>query len=170
VKDSINDTQFYGFKFEGGVNNSYVFKTDYDIRYEIKFVPSGYLWESEPFFKDYTFEFIIAVLENNTGKKPPLDKKIPITLQLICEDFFQNNKNTAVYICDSSDNKQAIRFRKFNDWFVLMKNRAYVKMDMTIPDENEVYIYTSLIMRADNPYMDSIMIEFKHIMDEPPQK
>ncbi|MDZ7898525.1 MAG: DUF6169 family protein [Arcicella sp.] len=95
---------------------------------------------------------------------------MPTTLKLIFEDFFKTNKNIAVYICDSSDNKQAIRFRKFNDWFILMKNRGYVKMDMQIPDEKEICIYTSLIMRSDNPYMDSSMIEFKYLMDEPPQK
>lgn len=37
-------------------------------------------------------------------------------------------------------------------------------MDMNIEDEKEGTIYTSLIMRADNPYMDKVMIEFKNIM------
>lgn len=170
MTDHLKEIEVYSFEFEGGVNNSYIFKTDHEIRYEIKFVPSGYLWESNPFFKDDTYEFIIAVLEDNTGKRRPLDKKIPKTLRLIFEDFFQSNKNIAIYICDSSDNKQAIRFRKFNDWFILLKNRTYVKMDLQIPDENEVYIYTSLIMRGDNPNMSSIMIEFKTIMDSPSNK
>jgi hypothetical protein len=39
-----------------------------------------------------------------------------------------------------------------------------MKLDMTIRDVKEVYIYTSLIMRTDNPYMDKVMIEFKEIM------
>jgi hypothetical protein len=164
MNNDLKEIGSYSFEFEGGKNNSYVFKTDNEIRYEIKFVPSGYLWESNPFFKDYTFEFIIAILENNTGKNPPLDKKMPETLRLIFEDFFQNNKNIAIYICESSDNKQAVRFRKFNDWFVLLKNRAYVKMDMQIADEKEVYIYTSLIMRADNPNSGEIMVEFNKII------
>ena len=160
----------YPFRFIGGKSNSYLFDSDSGVTYEIKFVPSGYLWETAPFFKDYTFEFIIAILEKNTGKNPPLDKRIPITIGLIFEDFFQNDKNIAIYICDSSDNKQAIRFRKFNDWFVSLKNRAYVKMDLQIPDEKEVYIYTSLIMRGDNPNLSSIMIEFKAITDSPTEK
>ena len=37
-------------------------------------------------------------------------------------------------------------------------------MDMNIEDKEEGIIYTSLIMRADNPYMDKVMIEFKNIM------
>ncbi|MDZ7898526.1 MAG: hypothetical protein U5N85_10950 [Arcicella sp.] len=35
--------EFYKHQFVGGVNNSYVFDTDFDITYEIKFVPLGYL-------------------------------------------------------------------------------------------------------------------------------
>jgi hypothetical protein len=37
-------------------------------------------------------------------------------------------------------------------------------MDLNIEDEQEGTIYTSLIMRADNPYMDKVMIEFKNII------
>ena len=32
----------YDFEFKGGKNNSYVFETNYDITYEVKFKPSSY--------------------------------------------------------------------------------------------------------------------------------
>ncbi len=159
MTDYLKEFEVYSFEFEGGVNNSYIFKTDYEIRYEIKFVPSGYIWESDPFFKDFTFEFIIAILENNTGKNPPLDKKIPDTIALIFKDFFTNKRNIVVYICDSSDNKQAIRFRKFNTWFHHYKGMNFMKLDLPIP-ENDETIFTSLIMRLDNPNKGIIMVEF----------
>lgn len=159
MTDYLKEFEVYSFEFEGGVNNSYIFKTDYEIRYEIKFVPSGYIWETDPFFKDFTFEFIIAILENNTGKNPPLDKKIPDTIALIFKDFFTNKRNIVVYICDSSDNKQAIRFRKFNTWFHHYKGMNFMKLDLPIP-ENDETIFTSLIMRLDNPNKGIIMVEF----------
>ncbi len=154
----------YDFRLVGSDNNIFLFETDAGVTYEVKFVPSGYLWESNPNYADYTHEFVVAVLENNTGKTPPLDKKIPDTIALIFKEFFRENKNIVVYICDSSDNKQAIRFRKFNTWFHHHKGIDFMKLDMTIRDVKEVYIYTSLIMRTDNPYMDKVMIEFKEIM------
>ncbi len=151
----------YTFQFLGGQNNTYVFDTDFDITYEIKFVPSGYIWEpSTPFFKDNTYEFIIAILENNTGKNPPLDKKLPDTIALIFKDFFTDKRNLVVYICDSSDNKQAIRFRKFNTWFHQFKGMNFMKLDLPIPEAKGTTIFTSLIMRLDNPNKGTIMVEF----------
>jgi hypothetical protein len=159
----------YDFRFVSGANNSYLFDTDYGIGYEIKFVPSGYLWESNPHFKDFTFDFVIAVVVNNTGKTPPLDKRLPDTVSVIFNDFFRDKRNMAVYICDSSDNKQAIRFRKFNNWFNLFKGIRFMKIDMTIQDVKEIVIYTSLIMRMDNPNKDEISLEFYKISEESEQ-
>lgn len=163
-ENSFDLSGAYDFDFEGGENNIYLFETDSNIRYQVKFVPSGYLWESNPFYADYTHEFAFFPLENNTGKSPPLDKKVPLTIALIFKDFFRENKNIVVYICDSSDSKQAVRFRKFNTWFNYFKGISFLKMDMNIEDKQEGTIYTSLIMRADNPYLDKVMIEFKNIM------
>ena len=163
-ENTLDLSDAYDFNFEGGDNNVYLFETDSNIRYQVKFVPSGYLWESNPFYADYTHEFAFFPIENNTGKNPPLDKKIPPTIALIFKDFFRENKNIVVYICDSSDSKQAVRFRKFNTWFNFYKGISFLKMDMNIEDKEEGTIYTSLIMRADNPYMDKVMIEFKNIM------
>lgn len=154
----------YEFRFIGEKNNRYLFDTDGGITYEVKFVPSGYLWESNPFYADYTHEFAFFPLENNTGKNPPLDKKVPLTIALIFNDFFRENKNIVVYICDSSDSKQAVRFRKFNTWFNYLKGISFLKMDMTVEDKQEGTIYTSLVMRADNPCMDKVLIEFKNII------
>ena len=81
--------EFYEYRFAGGKNNSYIFDTDNKITYEIKFVPSGYLFEEGHPARDFTYEYIISVLENNTGKTPPLDKKIPLTLALIFQDFLK---------------------------------------------------------------------------------
>lgn len=142
---------FYEYKFSGGKNNIHAFETQNEILYEVKFVPSGYIFEEGHPAKDFTYEFIIGVVENNTGRNPPLDKKIPHNIALIFQDFFQENRNVGVYICDSSDDKQAFRFRKFNIWFNLFKGIAYYKFDATFADKDDSVIYTSLIMRLDNP-------------------
>jgi hypothetical protein len=158
-------SDYYKFQFIGGQNNTYIFETDFEITYEIKFVPSGYIWEPAiPFFKDNTFEFIIAVIEKS--KNPPLDKKIPDTIALIFKDFFTDKRNLVVYICDSSDNKQAIRFRKFNTWFHQFKGMNFMKLDLPIPEAKGTTIYTSLIMRLDNPNKGTIMVEFDKLASD----
>ena len=158
--------EFYEYRFAGGKNNSYIFDTDNKITYEIKFVPSGYLFEEGHPARDFTYEYIISVLENNTGKTPPLDKKIPLTLALIFQDFFEENRNVGVYICDSSDDKQAIRFRKFNIWFYHFKGTLFNKIDFPIKDKDGVFIYTSLIMRTDNPNYKVVVDGYLQITEE----
>jgi len=122
------------------------------------------LRELNPFYADFTHQFAFFPLENNTGKNPPLDKKVALTIALIFNDFFPENKNIVVYICDSSDSKPAVRFRKLNTWFNFLKGISFLKMDMSVEDKQKGTIYTSLIMRADNPYLDKVMIEFKNII------
>jgi hypothetical protein len=162
--------EFYDYKFLGGKNNIYAFETDNEISYEVKFVPSGYIFEEEHPARDFTYEFVIGVVENNTGKNPPLDKKIPHTIALIFQDFFQENRNVGVYICDSSDDKQAFRFRKFNIWFNLFKGTAYYKFDATFPDKDGAVIYTSLIMRLDNPNYKVVVDGYIQITQDTDQK
>lgn len=155
----IPNTEPYPIKFEGGKNNNYLFNTDFNITYEVKFVPSGYIRETAFFFKDYTFEFIIAILENNTGKNPPLDKKIPDTIEFIFKDFFTDKRNIVGYICDSSDNKQSISFSKFNGLFHHYRGMNFIKLDLPIPEKKPT-IFTSLIMRLDNPNKGTVIVEF----------
>jgi Family of unknown function (DUF6169) len=142
----------YKYRFLGGKNNVYAFETDNQISYEVKFVPSGYIFEKGHPAYDYTFEFVISVVENNTGKNPPLDRKLP---------------HTTVYICDSSDDKQAFRFRKFNNWFELFKGTAYRKFDAFFVDNDGTDIYTSLIMRMDNPNYKVIVDGYIQITEDP---
>ena len=73
-ENNLDLSDAYDFDFIGGQNNVYLFETDNNFRYEVKFVPSGYLWESKPFYADYTHEFAFFPIENNTGKNPQLDK------------------------------------------------------------------------------------------------
>lgn len=74
-ENSFDLSDAYDFDFKGGDNNAYLFETDSGIRYQVKFVPSGYLWESNPSYADHTHEFAFFPLENNTDKIHHLIKK-----------------------------------------------------------------------------------------------
>ena len=166
MSENTVSRESYSFEFSGGKNNSFIFRTDFGLQYEIKFVPSGYIFPEGHPAQDYTYEFVIGVLENNTGKNPPLDKKIPQTIALIFKEFFQEHRNVGVYICDSSDNKQAFRFRKFNTWFHFFKGLTYHKIDSSFKDKDDVVIYTSLIMRTDNPNYQAVIDGYFYITQE----
>jgi len=50
----------YEFDFLGGKNNGYLFTVQRGTTYEVKFKPSGYLFDSAQPFVDSVFEYGIA--------------------------------------------------------------------------------------------------------------
>ena len=83
----------YKFFNVGGNDNSYIFETDNHLIYDIKFRPSSYLFEKtpKPYINDLVFEFIIELVYKPANLKPPLDKKISLTVAHIFHDFFNKN-------------------------------------------------------------------------------
>lgn len=108
----------YKYDFIGGLNNSYVFETYKGIIYEIKFKPSTYINLFSKEVSEFIFEFVIKVAVNETGKNPTLDKLVSETIAEIFKEFLLKHKNNiALYICDSSDGRQDLRKRKFDEWY-----------------------------------------------------
>lgn len=85
-------TILYDFEFVGGANNSYSFVTSDKVRYEIRFVPSAYMFEDyrEPYIDGY--EMIIIVADNPTGRKLPSDPRTAPTISTIFYDFFTEHQ------------------------------------------------------------------------------
>ena len=59
----------YKFVWVGGEFNTYAFVTDDAIGYEIKFVPSAYLFEDYVEYHVDAYEMVIAVANNPMGKR-----------------------------------------------------------------------------------------------------
>jgi Family of unknown function (DUF6169) len=102
----------YEYFFEGGLNNTYVFETNSNILYGVKFKPSEYII-SDKSYSNSIYEMIIEVLDIPNEKRLYPDKIIPPTIAIIIKDFFLKiHQPILMYICDSSDNKQLVRHRK----------------------------------------------------------
>ncbi|MGV3461705.1 MAG: DUF6169 family protein [Flavobacterium sp.] len=150
----------YPFLFIGGVNNSYTFETDNAIAYEIKFKPSPYLFSGNE-FSELIFEFVIDIAINESGKNPPLDYLVSETIAEIFKEFFNNySKNVCIYICDSSNNRQDIRRKKFDQWFYKYQNDSFIKVDEILVDSNKNRYPISMIILKRNPYIKQIISAF----------
>ena len=79
-------------------------KTDYDVHYLVGFE-----------YDDSSFDFATyqLVIINTNNKKSPRDSKVKDTIIAIIEDFFSNNENVLLYICETGDSKQSMRNRLF---------------------------------------------------------
>lgn len=155
----------YEFEFRGNLNNSYGFETDLGVVYEVKFRPTNYLLgdETTP-YANSIFEFIIEIAYNPLGKNPPFDKLISGTIAAIIKDFyFKKDQSICIYICDSSDGKQELRRRKFNDWFYANDQYGLIKIDEKIKDSKGNSYPISLIIQRDNPYFIEIIDGFRQL-------
>lgn len=157
----------YDYKIADGKENLYAFVTDNSINYEITFRASDYIFEGRTDFYIPTFELSITVVINETGKNPPLDPRVSYTIAAIFYDFYrENNGQVVIFICDSSDTRQEVRRRKFNQWTETFKGNEFVKLDVQIIDPEGVIYYNSIILRTDNPYRSQILDSFIDLANE----
>ncbi len=157
----------YDFSFIGGINNSYVFLTENDITYQVKFKDSSYLFHGRLDFDVQAFEMVIEIQDNPNKIKPPLDSKMPITISTIFKDFCEKfNERVIVYICDSSDIRQEARRRKFNQWVDQFKGDDYIKLDTAIEENSKITYHSSVIVRNDNPFKMQIFDAFLNLARE----
>ncbi|MCU0469460.1 MAG: DUF6169 family protein [Arcicella sp.] len=157
----------YEFRFVGGGYNSYFFVTNSKIVYQIKFRDTAYIFDGYLDFEVSAFEMIIQVEANPTGKNPPLDVKIPTTIASIFKDFFLRiPRQVVIYICDSSDTRQAARKRKFDQWIEAFKGEEFAKINSKIQDFDGVIYYNALIIKRNNPYYNEITEAFIRLAEE----
>lgn len=157
----------YDFNFIGGVNNSYVFETNRGIIYEIKFKPSSYIKIFDKNVSEYIFEFVIEVAINDTGKNPPFDVKVSRTIAGIFKEFLlKYDNNIALYICDSSDGKQELRKRKFDEWYNKYQDNTFAKMNEKLKDSKGNYYLITMILQRKNPRRAQIVEAFLKLADD----
>ncbi|AUD05438.1 hypothetical protein GCM10028818_53470 [Spirosoma horti] len=151
----------YEFDFMGGSENSYVFQTINRIVYEVKFIPTPYLFDEASPFASYVYEFSILVADNPTDLEPIFDERTSYTVAAIFTEFYeQNDALITIYICDSSDGRQLTRQRKFNYWFYFFVKDDFVKYDDIIRNIDGEKYPVALILKEQNPYKAQIIGEF----------
>jgi hypothetical protein len=160
----------YKFDFEGGSLNSYIFSTENDVRYEIKFVPSTDFFPSYAELDMEIFEMVISVLDKPMSGRLPADSQTAPTIFAIFWEFFQPHRHALIFICDSSDGRELARHRKFGQWFYQKTKHLadLTKMDRQIIDGDSL-ILLSLIMSRLHPKLGLVVEMFVHLGTEDKQ-
>lgn len=145
--------------------NKAIFTTDFGIRYVIVFDLD------DTSLSHITYQFVIT---NANNKRSPRDKKLRDTIIAIVEDFFAENDEVLLYICDTGDGKQAMRSRLFNYWFSSFAEKGrYTMLQSSIKDEEGVENFFAIISRNDNPVLKDVVMEFSEaitILTQKPEK
>jgi Family of unknown function (DUF6169) len=159
------DDSPYAYETIVDAGTLYIFKTDFELLYEVSFKPTPYLFSSDKPYSDDTYEFSIIVIENPNHASPPFDNRIGSTIAKIFDSFYEEFGNTvSLYICASHDNRQMVRFRKFNGWFSSFGTSKYVKLEAVPTDKNGNKFPLALVIRLENPYLGDIVTAFQEVV------
>lgn len=132
------------------------FITDYGVRYTVGFEFTELLTCAE------TYQFYIT---NTNNTKSPRDTKLRMTILSIVADFFKYNDKAMLYVCETGDDKQAMRSRLFTYWasrYPEYNNFATLTGSVTDEEGNENF--ATLIIRYGHPKADEAIREFYDVV------
>lgn len=136
------------------IGDCYVsFETDFGVMYY-----AGFDSDDVSLPDEQVWQFAIVNINN---KKSPRDSKVRETIIAIVEDFFMQNNEVMLYICETGDGKQAMRNRLFGYWINHYKTNWNISFwSSSVKDENGVRNYATIIIRNDNPRIQEIARKF----------
>lgn len=151
IKISLEDINLKS-PYEITLNNGdFDFTTDNGTRYSVSFL------EDVPLGGCDTYQFGFRKREDShTG----YDSKVRDTLITIIEQFFAENDNVLLYICDTSDGREEKRNRLFIRWFeeFATPERYTLKTANAIVEGQG--FYAAIIVENCNPMLESIISDF----------
>lgn len=137
--------------------NTYRFITDYGVEIAVSFDLDDLLENGE----SYMFN-----INNANRQKSPRDQKVRDAIIAIIDVFFETNKVALLYICETGDDKQAMRNRLFESWFAYANtNEKYMIMVANIRDADDIENFAALILRKDNPHFIDYVSEFNQTVN-----
>lgn len=133
-------------------DGDYVFQTSKGVIYGVGFI------ENDPLGGCETYQLSIS---NQNNKHASYDPDVKNTTLTIVEEFFSKNLDGLLYLCDTSDSREAARNRLFLSWF-----EKYSKPGrFTIKTANAIIegqgIYAAIIVENRNPLATAIIDDFE---------
>ena len=133
------------------------FITDFGVHYSIDFMEDDLMQSA------VVYQFGIANINNINS---PRDWKVRDTIIAILENFFHENHNALLYICETGDGKQSMRNRLFRSWY----NESSIHTDIVflsaaIPDEEGIINYATLMVPILSNDFEAIISEFKSTVE-----
>lgn len=134
------------------INGGFEFQTPQGVCYRIYFV------EESPLGGCETMQFMLNKVGDDDSSYDPNVSTITF---IIIDEFFTENDDVLLYICDTSDHREAGRNRLFLNWFQKAANpKRFVIRTANAVVENEC-IYAAIIVQRTNSSLNLILEEFE---------
>ncbi|NDV69257.1 DUF6169 family protein [Dysgonomonas sp. 25] len=159
MKEKSSSQHLYNIDIEEG---KYIFTTRSGIKYIAYFICCDYY--NPALTHTYMFNFEhegTEILKNH-------DPFVKHTIIYILEAFFRNNKQSMIYVCDSSDGRHSGRKKLFDKWYKEYQchpNNKILKKD--IAQKGNYYdMYASLFIHADHPEKEEVLSHFNNLITD----
>lgn len=133
-------------------DGGYDFITSQGIHYTV------YFDIDQPLGGCETFQFIIQKVEHQRSSHDP---KVEETILTIVDQFFRENLNVLLYICDDSDGREANRNRLFLAWFKKFAEPGRFTIRTANTTIEGHGFYAAIIVENRNPLLKAITDEFE---------
>ena len=147
--DDINRKSPYEITLNNG---DFDFTTDTGTKYSVSFL------EDVPLGGCDTYQFGFRKREDTHSG---YDSNVKDTLIAIIEQFFIENENVLLYICDTSDGREAKRNRLFVRWFEEFATPERFTMETANATIEGQGFYAAIIVENSNPLLEAIVSDFK---------
>lgn len=134
------------------IKNGFTFQTEIGCHYEIVFE------EDNPIGGCETWQFIIDKVDD---KHQAHDPKVEQTILTILEEFFRERLDVLLYLCDTSDDRQAGRNRLFLTWFKRNADPGRFTIHTADTVVEGMHIYAAIIVENRNPKLQYVTEDFK---------
>ena len=128
--------------------DEYLFRTDNDILYAVSFQD----YDAIPGLTAYWFD-----LSNRSQKASPNDVKVRETIIAVIEEFFFQNPDILLYMCDTADEQQKVRARLFLRWFNGYRQQDRYTIRTARLTEEGIDTYLALIIQRTHPQYQEVI-------------
>ena len=141
------------YKIDSDQSGSFFFVTNKQRLYHVAFI------EDQLFCEHGIYQYCLE-----TEMHTAADGHVYEVVVALMEEFFKSSAKGLLYVCDSTDERQAVRRRLFNRWF-----NSYAEKDKYLLLQREVQYedmlhYVSLIVRKDHSETQAIITSFDYVL------
>ena len=143
--------------------------TDHEIEYICFFISFDYLFKGYPSIAKEVFSFNIELLnKEDIEKQKGADKRLALTITSLIKEFLSSKINAVVYVCDNTDERHTIRFKKFTAWFDSTDDGSYIQITGYVKAYGSEY-YNALLLHKDNKLKNTFIRAFQELNNQAPK-
>lgn len=156
----MDSTSLLPYEYSMVDETFYTFVNKDGIVYNIYFLPI------HDFCPQYATTYSLNI-EPEEKRPHSIDKRIVHTVIMILRQFFENEENAMIMVCDNTDGKESKRRKLFDRWYEQYGDTSIIKYDAAA-HEGGYHLFASIYFMRNNPFGNRLREAFYDLMKQDP--